>query len=189
DPINLLSGYAEILKHALLSSEKNLNEVLQFDLDEVDYDKLNDLLFESVLVKERIVEEDPKEQGIRKALNLGHTLGHAFESLSYELDNPMPHGYAVAWGVVGELYLSVIKLNFDKNIFIRVSRFVKDLYGVCPIECSHYERIYQLMQHDKKNESSKINFTFLKGVGEIEINQMASSQEIVEALDFLREGQ
>ncbi|GHT05462.1 hypothetical protein FACS189423_09650 [Bacteroidia bacterium] len=196
DLTNLLSGYAEMLKHALLcgrdaingvSTRDSLNELLRFDLERIDYRKLNDLLFESVLVKERIVTEDPTEQGIRKALNLGHTFGHAFESLSYELKRPVPHGYAVAWGLVCELFLSVVKFGFTIDELRKVSQFVKENYGVFAFDCTHYQRIYEWMQHDKKNESASINFTLLKAVGEIEINQTANQEEIDETLDFYRE--
>jgi 3-dehydroquinate synthase len=161
----LLSGYAEMLKHALLIRRDAINRVstidniLRFDWEKIDYEKLNDLLFESVLVKERIVEEDPTEQGIRKALNLGHTFGHAFESLSYELNRPILHGYAVAWGVVCELYLSFIKWGFDKTLLMQIARFVKENYGVFAFNCNQYSRLYELMQHDKKNESGTVNFT------------------------------
>jgi 3-dehydroquinate synthase len=117
-------------------------------------------------------------------LNLGHTFGHAFESLSHELKRPVPHGYAVAWGLVCELYLSFIKLGFSKEVLSRVARFVKENYGIFPFTCSQYERLFELMQHDKKNESATINFTLLKAVGEIEINQTADKKEIEEALDF-----
>jgi 3-dehydroquinate synthase len=208
DHTQLLSGYAEMLKHALLSlrakrsedpqshihemagqarHDRNndpLTEILCFDLDNPDYSKLNDLLFESVLVKERIVEEDPTEQGIRKALNLGHTFGHAFESFSYEIKHPIPHGYAVAWGMVCELYLSLIKLGFDKDVLSKVARFVKENYGAFLLNCTQYERLFERMQHDKKNENGEINFTLLKAVGEIEINQTADYKEIEETLDF-----
>lgn len=187
DGSNLLSGYAEMLKHALLDSSSSLGKILLFDLDAVDYQQLNNLLFESIRVKERIVEKDPAEQGIRKALNLGHTFGHAFESLSFELKRPVLHGYAVAWGMVCELYLSVVKLGFDGSILMQISRFVKENYGVFAFDCSQYQRIYELMQHDKKNESGLINFTLLKSVGSIEINQTASRREIDEALDYFRE--
>jgi 3-dehydroquinate synthase len=196
DTANLLSGYAEMLKHALLipchhrrrrgaiNRAPTLDETLRFDWEQPDFQKLNDLLFESVLVKERIVEEDPTEQGIRKALNLGHTFGHAFESLSYELNRPVLHGYAVAWGIVCELYLSFIKLGFDKTDLMKIARFVKEHYGVFAFDCKQYQRIYELMQHDKKNESGAINFTLLKAVGEIEINQTANQKDIDEVLDF-----
>ena len=183
---NLLSGYAEMLKHALLNSPASLDKILHFDLKTIDYRQLNSLLFESVLVKERIVEEDPIEQGIRKALNLGHTFGHAFESLSYELKRPVLHGYAVAWGVVCELYLSFVKLGFDRNILMRITCFIKENYGAFAFDCTQYQRIYELMQHDKKNESGLINFSLLKSVGNIEINQTASQQKIDESLDYFR---
>ena len=187
DQANLLSGYAEMLKHALLKSEEHLNELLSFDLNEVNYDRLNNLLFESVIIKEQIVEKDPTEQGIRKALNLGHTFGHAFESFSYEVNQPILHGYAVAWGIVCELYLSFIQLGFDKNALSKITHFVKENYGKFSFDCNQYQGLYELMQHDKKNEYNTINFTLLKAVGDIKINQTASKQEIEEVLDFYRD--
>ena len=184
DTTQLLSGYAEMLKHSLLRSDEQLNNLLNFDFDNVNYELLNNLLFDSVMIKEQIVKEDPMEQGIRKALNLGHTFGHAFESLALETKLPVEHGYAVAWGLVCELYLSFIQLDFDKNVLVKVARFVKENYGVFAFNCSDYPRLYELMKHDKKNESDEINFTLLKAVGDIKINQTANKKEIEEVLDF-----
>jgi 3-dehydroquinate synthase len=184
DNTQFLSGFAEMLKHSLLRLEGDLNELLSFDLNEVNYKQLNHLLLESVQIKERIVDEDPTEQGIRKALNLGHTFGHAFESLAFEMKRPVHHGYAVAWGLVCELYLSFVKFEFDKNVLLRLARFVKEYYGVFAFDCKNYQRIYELMQHDKKNEAGAVNFTLLKNIGEIQINQTADRKEIEEALDF-----
>lgn len=187
DTTQLLSGYAEMLKHSLLRFDGHLNELLRFDLNEVDWELLNRLLFESVLIKERIVKEDPTEQGIRKALNLGHTFGHAFESFSFETQRPIQHGYAVAWGLICELYLSFIQLGFDKNTLMKIARFVKEYYGVFIFDCADYQRLYDLMQHDKKNDAGAINFTLLKSVGEIKIDQTADRKEIEDTLDFYRE--
>ena len=120
-------------------------------------------------------------------MNLGHTFGHAFESFSHELKRPVPHGYAVAWGLFCELYLSYIQLGFDKNVLLKIARFVKENYGIFPFDCNDYQRIYELMQHDKKNDSGAINFTLLKAVGDIQINQMANQKMIEEVLDFYRE--
>jgi 3-dehydroquinate synthase len=184
DLTNLLSGYAEMLKHALIDDNHKLLQIVQFDFENINYEKLNDLLFESVLIKEKIVKQDPTEKGIRKALNLGHTFGHAFESLSHERQQPVPHGYAVAWGLACELYLSHIKLGFNQTAVSQIARFVKDNYGSFHFDCNQYEHLYELMQHDKKNDSSEINFTLLKAIGEIEINQTAGRKEIEEALDF-----
>lgn len=187
DSINLLSGYAEMLKHALLNTSEMVNEILCFNINKPDYQELNDLLFKSILVKERIVEKDPKEQGFRRALNLGHTFGHAFESLSHETRKLVPHGYAIAWGIICELYLSFILLGFDKECLMQITYFIKKNYGKFYFDCSHYQRLYEFMQHDKKSESGNINFTLLKSIGEIVINQVTTSEEISKALDFYRE--
>jgi len=155
-------------------------------LNNLNYERLNHLLFESVLIKERIVEEDPTEQGIRKALNLGHTIGHAIESFSYETNHPVLHGYAIAWGLVCELYLSFRKTGFNQDKLTKTIYFIKENYGVFPFDCNQYDRLYELMQHDKKNESAEINFTLLSDIGDVKINQTASKDEIFEALDFCR---
>ena len=94
---NILSGYAEMLKHGLISNRAHWIELLTFDLFDINYSQMTKLVGQSVQIKEDIVEQDPFEHGIRKALNLGHTVGHAFESLALAQGNPVLHGYAVAW--------------------------------------------------------------------------------------------
>ena len=185
DQKNLFSGYAEMLKHGLISDEENLDELLHFDLNIVDYDRLNSLVAKSVSIKERIVEEDPTEKGLRKALNLGHTAGHALESLAIEQKRTVLHGYAVAWGLICELYLSVVKCNFPKDKLRQTVQFIREHYGDFPIDCKQYERLYEFMKHDKKNEGDSINFTLLGSIGDIRINQKATKEEIFEMLDFL----
>ena len=146
------------------------------------------MLADSVAVKQRIVTEDPTEQGIRKALNLGHTAGHALESLALEQGRAVLHGYAVAWGLICELYLSVVKCDFHKDKLRQTVQFIKENYGDASLDCKQYERLFEFMKHDKKNEGDNINFTLLGGIGDIRINQQASRDEIFEMLDFLREG-
>ena len=189
DRDNLLSGYAEMIKQGLICSEKTLNSLLAFDMEtnEVDTDMLNGLVKESVAVKEYIVAEDPKEQGIRKALNLGHTIGHAFESLSFERKHPVLHGHAVAAGLVVELYLSYQCCGFSIETLRCTVNFIKAHYPPFGIECDDYEALYELMTHDKKNESGMINFTLLAQPGDIRINQVMDKEKIFEALDFYRE--
>lgn len=187
DHQNFLSGYAEMIKHGLIDSDKEWKATLSFDTDNIDYDKLKQLVVDSVAVKERIVEIDPFERGIRKALNLGHTIGHAFESLSYELDKPAQHGYAVAWGIICELYLSHRFCNFPKEKLYKTVYFIKDNYEGFYFGCEHYNRLYEYMKHDKKNESDRVNFTFLADVGMVEINQTAGKDDIFDSIDFLRE--
>jgi 3-dehydroquinate synthase len=188
DHENICSGYAEMLKHGLIANEDMLAELLNFDLDVIDYYQLSRMLADSVQVKERIVDEDPTEQGIRKALNLGHTIGHAFESFAMKSMKPVLHGYAVAYGLVCELYLSCVKTGFPVDRMRQVVRFINENYGKLPVTCDDYPTLLELMTHDKKNVGDTINFTLLGGVGDIRINQTATKEEICEALDFYREG-
>ncbi|MBQ7526342.1 MAG: 3-dehydroquinate synthase [Bacteroidaceae bacterium] len=185
DMQNLLSGYAEMLKHGLISDYESFMELLRFDLESIDYNLLGSLVAKSVRIKERIVEEDPTEKGIRKALNLGHTAGHALESLALERGKPVLHGYAVAWGLICELYLSVVKCGFPKDRFRQTVQFIRSHYGNFPLDCKQYDRLFEFMKHDKKNEAGIINFTLLADIGDIRINQQASKDEIFEMLDFL----
>lgn len=175
DAHNFFSGYAEMLKHGLISTPEHLAELLSFDTEQIDYAALKAMVGRSVQVKENIVEQDPKEHGIRKALNLGHTIGHAFES------------YAVAWGIVCELYLSHIKTGFPKEKMRQTIQFIKENYGAFAFNCKQYDRLYELMLHDKKNTAGIINFTLLKEVGDICLNQTADKETIFEVLDFYRE--
>ena len=187
DHENICSGYAEMLKHGLISNEKMWEELIAFDLDHPDFKQLQNMVADSVKVKERIVEEDPHESGIRKALNLGHTFGHAFESWALKR-KPILHGYAVAFGLIPELYLSVTKVGFPIEKMRQTVNFIKENYGSLNITCDDYDELIELMRHDKKNQNGIINFTLLGGIGDIRINQTASVDEIKEALDFFREG-
>ncbi len=193
DHQNLLSGYAEMLKHGLISNEKMWAELINTGVEDISLQMIAD----SVAVKQRIVTEDPLEHGLRKALNLGHTVGHAFEAMSLErtqhpspnTQHPAPilHGYAVAWGLVCELYLSAIKTGFPTDKMHQTVAFVKERYGKMAITCNDYPTLLQLMTHDKKNTAGTINFTLLGGIGNIIINQNCTDEEICEALDFYRE--
>ena len=184
---NRLSGYAEMVKQALIADSILLEQTLNYDLDSFDMTRLATLLKQNLQIKENIVEVDLHESGLRKALNFGHTVGHAFESLSYEMGNPMLHGFAVMWGVIAELYLSLIKLKFDKKIVSQILAFAKEYYGAFPYTCKQYDRLYELMLHDKKNSNDQINFTLLASVGDVRINQKVTKEEVLEALDYLRE--
>ena len=187
DAENICSGYAEMLKHGLISTEAMWEELVSFDLANPDLKQLQRMVGDSVKVKERIVELDPHEKGIRKALNLGHTFGHAFESWALKR-KPILHGYAVAFGLIPELYLSVAKTGFPTDKMRQTVTFIKENYGTLNITCDDYDELIELMHHDKKNQNGIINFTMMGGIGDIRINQTATVEEIKEALDFFREG-
>ena len=216
DAENLCSGYAEMLKHALISDERMWAEHVNFDLSQPDLAELQRMAAESIAVKERIVTEDPHEHGIRKALNFGHTIGHALEEFALQQatpsggavvstaptnqttggtaistapkNRPLLHGYAVAFGLIGELYMSARKAGFPTERLHQTTRFIRENYAQTEFTCNDYPTLLNLMRHDKKNMSGVINFTLLHNIGDIRINQTATDEEIREALDFIREG-
>lgn len=208
DAENIRSGYAEMLKHSLLGSSEMWGRHVSFDLAHPDFSLLQQLVRESIELKQRVVTEDPHEHGIRKALNLGHTVGHAFESflMAHSLaqgpvrttlakartgradgEAPVLHGYAVAWGLVVELFMSAALLGFPTDNMRQTARFITDYYGRPNVTCDDYETLYAFMQHDKKNVAGTINFTLLSSPGEIRIDQHVERELIFDALDFLRE--
>jgi len=185
----LLSGYAEMLKHALLSGPDALARALSFDISGAGHDSaLLGMLRASIGVKTRIVASDPTERGPRKALNLGHTAGHAFESLAAARLAPVPHGYAVACGCVVELVLSHLVLGFPSETLYQVAAFVKENYGGFAITCDDYPRLLEFMRHDKKNLSrGAINFTLLRIPGDAHTDCTVDSDNIRAALDIYRD--
>lgn len=184
---NMLSGYAEMIKHGLISSTGVWADIMNFDMGRADYGALQKMVADSIDVKAAIVANDPKENGLRKALNVGHTAGHAIESLALMENRPVLHGYAVAWGMVCELYLSRVKKGFPQGEMNQTIRYIKENYGTFDFGCDKYEKLYSLMQHDKKNVGGVINFTLLSGIGKIELDCTADKDEIFAMLDFFRE--
>lgn len=187
DEENIRSGYAEMLKHGLIADETMWAELINFNLAQPNLRQLASMLNKSVRIKERIVAEDPHEKGIRKALNLGHTFGHAFESWAMKRQ-PVLHGYAVAFGLIAELYLATTQTDFPTERMRQTVNFIRAYYGSLPITCNDYPELIELMHHDKKNRGNEINVTLLGGIGDIRIDQTITEEDIKEALDFFREG-
>ena len=191
DKENLLSGMAEMFKHILISGDSQPVARMEALADTFAQGRdATDLIRQSVAIKERIVAADPTEKGLRKALNFGHTIGHAIESLLLEKHTPVLHGYAVAWGMIGELYLSHITTDTQLPIgtLRGATRLLSELYGPCPVSCNDYERLYALMLHDKKNLSATdVRFVLLDAGADVRLDCTASREAIFEALDFIRE--
>lgn len=186
----VLSGYAEMLKHGLLENPETLGKLLAYSPVYPVFDSaaLLPLMQDSVLVKANIVDKDLKESGLRKVLNLGHTVGHAFEAFSYRRQSPIPHGYAVAWGLVVELVLSTMQAGFPSDVLHKFSDYVLRNYGAFEITCDDYGALLGAMRQDKKNASpDAINFTLLHAVGEPEIDMTATPEQISAALDIYRD--
>ena len=182
------SGFAEVIKHAMLSDRDELLRLLEHDFaSPINHDALLQRLRRSVQVKAHIVDRDPNEQGERKALNLGHTVGHAFEALAMQRGNAIPHGYAVAWGLVTEAVLSHMRLGFPAVDVHLLGHFVRDNYQGFPFTCDDYDQLLSLMSHDKKSHAGELSCTLLASVGDYRIDQTISLQDMTAALDILRD--
>lgn len=186
DQENFLSGYAEMLKHGLIKNREHWNELMAFDMENIDYSALQEIISHSVAIKEWHVLNDLREQNIRKALNFGHTVGHAFESYAMKTGRPILHGYAVAYGMIAELYLSAKQCGLSKDELDRISAWMISKYGKFEIQESDFEALYQLMTHDKKNEGKRINFTLIPEIGKVEINVDCPKELIIEALNYYK---
>ena len=180
----LRSGYAEMLKHGLISNLNYWENLINLkNLTEAD---LLTLIVDSVLIKKNIVEKDPTENGIRKFLNFGHTLGHAIESysLSGKKMTPLLHGEAIAIGMVLESYLSTKVKGFPASKTEEIKTFVISFFGKVEIDETCYEAIIELMKFDKKNEHGKINFVLLEDIGKPVYDCQVDNQIVIEALNF-----
>ncbi|MBQ9556112.1 MAG: 3-dehydroquinate synthase [Muribaculaceae bacterium] len=182
------SGYAEVIKHAMLSDRKEFLRLLEHDFNApIDHDNLLERLRRSVQVKVDIVARDPNEQGERKALNLGHTIGHALESLAMRHGKPVPHGYAVAWGLVTEAILSHLILKFPSEDVHLLGTFIRGNYRNFPFTCDDYNELLALMRHDKKSRDGEITCTLLTAIGDYRIHQTVTPDDVTAALDILRD--
>ena len=190
-----LSGFAEMLKTGLVKKREGIknplwNALLRYDLDTMPLDTLTPLIEQCVAVKERIVAADPKESGLRKVLNFGHTFGHALEQIQMVngqwSNGKWLHGYAVLYGMIAELYLSVVKLGCPKEPLQQLTQLMLHYYGRPQCKCSDREALISLMQQDKKNErAAEINCTLLQEIGSPRTNQVITTDEANEALEYL----
>lgn len=178
----LVSGMTEILKHGLLGDTSILHRLNNLqdltDLNDVD------LIYDAIQIKKKIVQEDPYEKGLRKVLNLGHTIGHAIESYYLDTDEPLTHGEAIAAGLICELYLSHHLHGLDKKVVDEVEQFVRRWYKEFSIPPENYSDLLFLLLNDKKNEHGKIYFSLLKGIGEPIINQVISEDWVIRSFDY-----
>jgi 3-dehydroquinate synthase len=190
DQENILSGYGEMLKHAFIHDEKYLGELKRLNLNKemLNYEEILTLIKKSVKIKEEVVLADPMENGLRKILNFGHTIGHAFESYFMGTERELIHGKAVAYGMAVELYLSHLKAGFPEKKLLETIYYIDTIYGKLEFSENDYDKLYELMTHDKKNEDAVVNFSFIEDFGKPVINRTANKMEIFEGFDYyLRE--
>lgn len=177
------SGLAEMLKHGLIADENYWNQFS--NLAEKDSAELDQLIHEAICIKNNIVTQDPTELGIRKALNFGHTLGHAIESYFLENENKttLLHGEAIAIGIVLESYLSLKKKLITSEDYLHIKNTIKSIFETVEISENDLAPICDLLIHDKKNEYGKVQFVLLEGIGSVKLNQEVTIELIMSAFE------
>ncbi len=165
----LKSGFAEVLKHALISDKNLWNEILNTSFEKLNW---NEIILLSVEIKNKIVLSDPKEKGERRKLNFGHTFGHAIESFYLKKSTPILHGQAIALGMLIESKMS----NLSESEKVEITAFILSNFTL-PYNPAKNQLI-DFMRNDKKNSDEKINFTLLDGIGSCTINNFFSEDEL-----------
>jgi 3-dehydroquinate synthase len=193
-PAELYSGFAEIFKHALIADAGLWKQLVCLeDIGRADW---LSFLPASLRVKQRIVEADPHERGLRKALNFGHTIGHAVESLSLQRVaeserepsvEALRHGEAVALGIICESWLSWKCSTLSEADLSEITGFVLRFYKPFPIPDNDFPQLLDLMRKDKKNIRGRINFSLLPGIGDVATDQYCGEDLVLDSLRYYRE--
>ena len=177
-----LSGYAEIIKHCLIRDEDKWEEISHKGFDEIDF---ADLISHSVEIKKAVVAEDPKEAGLRKILNFGHTLGHAVETyLLNQGKRRILHGEAIAVGMIMEAYISFSRQLISREELESIEIYLFETYGRVKIAVDEISAIIKLTAQDKKNKGNEIRFSLLTGIGDCGYDIPVSAAEMKKAIAY-----
>lgn len=179
---DLLSGFAEVMKHALIADLEYWNYLK--NQDTMDWSKI---IERSVEIKVEIVKNDPKEQGKRKILNFGHTFAHAFESYSGEINKHILHGEAVAFGMICEGFLSVKYLELHEDALHELTEAILSIYPIDEFEFICNDACLKYCSQDKKNEGDKLLLSLLTRIGDCKENVEVSPDDLIEALSYLKQ--
>ncbi len=177
----LMSGYAELLKHGLIRDIDLWKELISMNPKKTNW---QELVYKSVLIKNEIVTTDPYEKGLRKILNFGHTIGHAIESELLFTDKKILHGEAITIGMICESQISVTKGLLSQEESNEIKEICNKIYPELPKELPRFDNLISRMKKDKKNKSGIISFTLLNGIGNAVYDQTASTNEISASLKF-----
>ena len=186
----LLSGYGEVIKHATLMGGDAWREVCRIGDPVGLMDEEWQMLIEkSIAYKTAVVEADPKEQGLRRILNIGHTVGHALEAYAYqnEFRRTLPHGEAVVLGLIIESYITMCQIGGNKEYIRQLMTLARDLYSPFFFTCKDYSELLRLMRCDKKNAAGTITIMGVVAPGDIQPVELIDEAKIKEGFDFLRE--
>lgn len=175
------SGLAEMLKHGLIYDKIYWDQFL--DLSTLNFNDLDILIYHSIEIKNTIVKQDPTENGIRKALNFGHTLGHAIESHFLDSEKQLLHGEAIAIGMILESYISKEKGLLSDEEYQQIKNTIAGIFDAFEFSPSDVINIQNLLIHDKKNEHGKVQFALLDGIGKCIINQFVDKNLIINSFE------
>ncbi|WP_018674559.1 3-dehydroquinate synthase [Riemerella columbina] len=180
----LRSGFAEMLKHGLIADASHWEELSA--LETLTPEVLDGLIETSIKIKQHIVDQDFKEQNIRKTLNFGHTFGHAVESLFMSLDQPIAHGEAVAIGMIMETYLAFLEGLIPETACNTIVKKIQHFYPYISIDPLSNTSIMEWMKNDKKNKNGSIQFSLIDGIGSCTYNYKADANNIHKAIEFYK---
>lgn len=187
-PREILSGFGEVVKTAFIAGPDEARRVLEMRPLEADAATLDEVCRFCRAEKMRIVEADPTEKGLRKVLNLGHTAGHAIESVMLTKGRAVPHGVAVAHGLLIALILGNSIAALDSAWVTAYARWLRNNYPVLPVTCRDYRELWDMACHDKKNLSgSQPNFVLLSSPGNPVMDVGVERREFDAALDLYQE--
>ena len=175
----VFNGYAEMLKHALIKNKSHWEEIKNIHSEEELIQE--SIIYQSVLIKSTIIDEDPNEGGIRKLLNFGHTVGHALESF-FMRASPISHGHAVALGMCAEAHISFQRAYLSQDEFKEVESTIIRSFPMVSLSPENIKEIIQLMYQDKKNSKNKILCSLLTGIGKADFNFELNEDEIGNSL-------
>jgi len=180
----LVSGFAEMIKHAFIFDAEYLQELEDFDFENPDAK----MIYRSVEIKNEVVIQDPKESGLRKILNFGHTIGHAVETYSLDHDNnPLLHGEAIAVGMICEAYLSYKFNGLKEDQLQKVLQVIRKIFPHYKLKSSTFSVLIEIMKNDKKNSDDKIGFALLTDIGHCSFNHYLEEDKIKAALTYYQE--
>lgn len=179
----MLSGFAEMLKHGLIRDKDLWHRLIKLDI--LDAHHFSEFIKPCIFIKKDVVTQDPKEKGLRKILNAGHTLGHALETWCLENQQQITHGEAVALGLILESYISWQKNNLPQEDFDEIFEGIQKFYP--KVNLPNSEQILPYLRHDKKNEQGKIGFVLLNEMGHCSPEmQQVTTNEISEAFLYYK---
>ncbi|MDX1902946.1 MAG: 3-dehydroquinate synthase [Thermonemataceae bacterium] len=183
----IMSGYAEILKHSLIADLEQWHSLQKIDKI-TDITNWQNLIVHSVSIKENIVKKDPQEQGERKLLNFGHTIGHAIETYFLQSETYLLHGEAIAWGMYAESWLSWQKGFLSEQDFEQIAAYIKKHYAYTKPKLDEKSicEVIEIAKQDKKNENNTFLFTLLHSLGKGIINIKVSENELKASLNLMK---